>query len=125
MNTEGPSDSDPVVAARRELHELAILSSALLRLATKVQSRCDTLRRTLGDLDPLAEEEVDRHAPREPQPSHEVAGEKDEPAALLAMSLAGEGMSRHEISDYLRRSFGMQETSALLARVLPDHPEDR
>lgn len=121
---------DPIVAARRELHELTVLSSALLRLATKVQSRCDDLRRTLGDVAPLDDAEVDRHAPRRPDgagagpaAAPSASGhhdDEDDPAALLAMSLAGEGMSREQISDYLRRSFGMQDTDALLDRVLPD-----
>ncbi len=117
---------DPIVAARRELHELAVLSSALLRLATKVQGRCDELRRTLGDIAPVDDAEIDRHAPRRADGAvgaPALAGtdpDEDDPAALLAMSLAGEGMSRAEIGEYLRRSFGMQDTDALLDRVLPD-----
>jgi hypothetical protein len=115
---------DPLVAARRELHELTILTSALLRLATKVQARCDTLRHTLGDSDPLRDEEVDHHAPRNagPTPPLRRAGvsQAEEPAALLAMSLAGEGLTRAQISEYLHESFGMQDIDALLDRVLPD-----
>ena len=116
-------DPDPVTAARRELHELTILSSALLRLATRVQSRCDALRHTLGDVGPIAEAEVDRHAPRPGVSDAEAhAGPRreddDDPAALLAMSLAGEGMSRAQIADYLRQSFGMQAPEPLLDRVL-------
>ena len=117
---------EPILAARRELHELTVLSSALLRLATKVQSRCDELRRTLGDVAPVGEEEVDVHAPRPQEIAAADGGasgqhdEEDDPAALLAMSLASEGMSRAEIGDYLRRSFGMQDTDALLDRVLPE-----
>ena len=116
-------DPDPVTAARRELHELTILSSALLRLATKVQSRCDALRHTLGDVSPIGEDEVDRHAPRhglDAAPGAEAGAGDDDPAALLAMSLAGEGLSRDQIAEYLRRSFGMQETDELLDRVLGD-----
>ncbi len=116
-------DPDPVTAARRELHELTILSSALLRLATKVQARCDALRHTLGDVAPIGEDEVDRHAPRQPavEPSAgDASSDDDDPAALLAMSLAGEGLSRDQIADYLRRSFGMQQTDELLDRVLGD-----
>ncbi len=117
---------DPILAARRELHELTVLSSALLRLATKVQSRCDDLRHTLGDVTPIDDGEVDVHAPREhdvpvaPGLPSGVQADEDDPAALLAMSLASEGMSRAEIGDYLRRSFGMQDTDALLDRVLPE-----
>jgi hypothetical protein len=119
--------TDPVVAARRELHELTVLASALLRLATKVQSRLDELRHTLGDTQALDDAEIDRHAPRRLEVTAESAlaeaqSEEDDPAALLAMSLAGEGMSREQIGDYLRQSFGMQETDALLDRVLPDNP---
>jgi len=119
---------DPVVAARRELHELAVLSSALLRLATKVQARCDALRYTLGDAAPLDEAEVDRHAPRAVEPGGAVAADvepiadagEEDPAALLALSLAGEGLSRQQIAEYLEESFGMQETDELLDRVLPE-----
>ncbi|HEX8101264.1 MAG TPA: hypothetical protein VF533_01495 [Solirubrobacteraceae bacterium] len=123
------AERDPIVAARRELHELAVLSSALLRLATKVQSRCDELRKTLGEVAPIDEREVDQYAPRQidadgasvaPPGGAEAQSEEDDPAALLAMSLAGEGMSRDQISDYLRQSFGMQDTDALLDRVLPE-----
>jgi hypothetical protein len=46
---------------RRELHELAVLSSALMRLATKVRSRCEALRQRMGSLAPLDEEELNRH----------------------------------------------------------------
>ena len=115
-------DPDPVTAARRELHELTILSSALLRLATKVQSRCDALRHTLGDVAPIGEDEVDRHAPRQAgaAPGADASTDDDDPAALLAMSLASEGLSRDQIADYLRRSFGMQQTDELLDRVLGD-----
>ena len=134
MSAERPQPDDPVLAARRELHELTVLSSALLRLATKVQSRCDALRYTLGDVGPLAEEEVDRFAPRsgmaaggpemtlgtgaEAEPGNGT--DEGDPAALLAMSLAGEGMSREQIGEYLRQSFGMEDTEALLDRVMPD-----
>lgn len=129
--------ADPVVAARRELHELAVLSNALLRLATKVQVRCDLLRHTLGDIAPLDEAEVDRHAPRgaaaavgpggalsagEDQGEGAAADDQD-PAALLAMSLAGEGMSREQIAEYLEESFGMGETDELLDQVLPQAEE--
>jgi len=117
---------DPVVAARRELHELTVLSSALLRLATKVQTRCETLRHTLGDVEPLSDAEVDRHAPPvagSPTAEWPEAGgspdDQEDPAALLAMSLAGEGMSREQIGEYLQQSFGMEDTDALLDRVLP------
>lgn len=128
MSTERPQRDDPIMAARRELHELAVLSSALLRLATKVQARCDELRRTLGDSGPLDEGEVDRHAPRgvgagadaAKRPAGAGQSDEDDPAALLAMSLASEGMSREQIGDYLKRSFGMQDTDALLDRVLPE-----
>lgn len=132
--------TDPVVAARRELHELTVLSSALLRLATKVQSRCDALRHTLGDVAPLDDAEVDRHAPRgvalpgsgAAEPGHaegdgaagSESGDEQDPAALLAMSLAGEGMSREQIAEYLAESFGMGETDALLDRVLPEETPD-
>jgi len=130
------SRTDPVVAARRELHELTVLSSALLRLATKVQARCDTLRHSLGDLEPLDEGEVDLHAPRgaaadgsataafaEAEADPDV-GEEQDPAALLAMSLAGEGMSRGQIAEYLQESFGLEETDELLDRVLPASEDD-
>lgn len=116
-------DHDPVTAARRELHELTILSSALLRLATKVQARCDALRHTLGDVAPIGDGEVDRYAPRHAAPAAAGADpdtDDDDPAALLAMSLASEGLSRDQIADYLRRSFGMQQTDELLDRVLGD-----
>ncbi len=122
MSVQSSPATDPVAAARRELHELTVLASALLRLATKVQTRCDALRHSLGDIAPLDDKEIDRHAPRgqgTPDPVAE-AGQDDDPAALLAMSLAGEGMSREEISEYLRESFGMQETDELLDRVLAD-----
>lgn len=124
--------TDPVVAARRELHELTVLSSALLRLATKVQARCDALRHTLGDLAPLDEEEVDLHAPRgvgaaaasAPAPadgeSASPEADDEDPAVLLAMSLASEGMSREQIAEYLEHSFGMEQTDELLDRVLPE-----
>lgn len=122
-----PTAIDPIVAARHELHELTVLASALLRLATKVQGRCDALRHTLGDVAPLDEDEVDRHAPRAPggaapvapQGAAEAVEEGEDPALLLAMSLAGEGMTRDEIADYLRHSFGMEETDELLDRVMP------
>ena len=128
-SSAGSAATDPVVAARRELHELTVLSSALLRLATKVQARCDALRHTLGDIGPLDDAEVDRHAPRgvdAPEPAPVADGEADadagddqDPAALLAMSLADEGMSREQIAEYLQESFGMQETDVLLDQVLP------
>lgn len=116
-------DPDPVTSARRELHELTILSSALLRLATKVQARCDALRHTLGDVGPIGEDEVDRHAPRHAEPevaAGETSSDDEDPAALLAMSLAGEGLSRDQIAEYLRRSFGIEQTDELLDRVLGD-----
>ena len=128
MSVPTPSSSESIAAARRELHELTILSSAMLRLATRVQTRCDALRHTLGDVAPITDDEVDRHAP--PVAVGEVApvavavaadGEEDDPAALMAMSLAGEGLSRAQIADYLQQSFGMGETSDLLDRVLPGH----
>jgi len=134
---DGTAATDPVVAARWELHELTVLSSALLRLATKVQVRCDALRYTLGDVGPLDDAEVDRHAPPVGAPdgpgavaaapgagedAGEAGGDQD-PAALLAMSLADEGMSRDQIADYLEESFGMGETDALLDQVLPEAGE--
>ena len=135
----GTAATDPVVAARRELHELAVLSSALLRLATKVQVRCDALRHTLGDVGSLDDAEVDRYAPRVedaaggpgavaagPVASDDGdagAGGDQDPAALLAMSLADEGMSRDQIAEYLREAFGMRETDALLDQVLPEAEE--
>jgi len=135
MSAERPQPDDPVLAARRELHELTVLASALLRLATKVHARCDALRYSLGDTGPVGDEEVDRFAPRgaaltaAPQPASGAATEPGEagngadegdPAALLAMSLAGEGMSREQIGEYLSQSFGMEDTEALLDRVLPE-----
>jgi len=135
MSAERPQPDDPVLAARRELHELTVLASALLRLATKVHARCDALRYTLGDVGPVADEEVDRFAPRgaalaaAPRPASGAAAEpgavgngtdEGDPAVLLAMSLAGEGMSREQIGDYLRQSFGMEDTDDLLDRVLPE-----
>lgn len=115
---------DSILAARRELHELTVLSSALLRLATKVQSRCDALRHTLGDLEPIGEDEVDSLAPRgvvAPVGAGDApqGDDHDDPAALLALSLAGEGMSREQISAYLQESFQMDDTRELLDRVLP------
>ncbi len=68
MSAERSQPDEPILAARRELHELTVLSSALLRLATKVQGRCDELRRTLGDIAPVDDAEVDRHAPRSTGP---------------------------------------------------------
>jgi hypothetical protein len=128
MSVPTPSSSESIAAARRELHELTILSSAMLRLATRVQSRCDALRHTLGDVAPITDGDVDRLAPRPAvdgvraaQPGHAHSQDDDDPAALMAMSLAGEGMSRAQIGDYLRQSFGIQETDELLDRVLPDH----
>ena len=128
MSVPTPSSSESIAAARRELHELTILSSAMLRLATRVQSRCDALRHTLGDDAPITDDDVDRLAPRPaavaPPPiaaaSDGFDDGDDDPAALMAISLAGEGMSREQIGDYLRQSFGMQETDALLDRVLPE-----
>ncbi len=125
MSAEQAESTDPILAARRELHELTILSSALLRLATRVQQRCETLRHTLGDTAPIQAGEVDRYAPpggerrARPRDQEATEPEEEEPAALLAMSLAGEGMSREQIGDYLRHSFGMQDVEALLDRVLP------
>jgi hypothetical protein len=128
MSVPIPSSSESIAAARRELHELTILSGAMLRLATRVQSRCDALRHTLGDVAPITDGDLDRLAPR-PTEAFAIAPagsgheqDDDDPAALMAMSLAGEGMTRAQIGDYLRQSFGVHETDALLDRVLPDHP---
>ena len=127
MSAERSQPVDPVLAARRELHELTILAGALLRLATRVQRRCDALRHTLGDPGPVEEAELDRYAPRDPAAVNAAAPGRDaggtgtsqgDPAELLAMSLAGEGLSREQIGEYLRQSFGMEQTDALLDRVL-------
>lgn len=131
MATPSPSsDNDAVAEIRREMHDLAVLSSALLRLATKVQARCDALRQKVGGLAPLDEEELKRHVALviEPAPAGarsigtQRSGDENEPAALLAMSLAGEGMSRAQIGAYLRDSFGMHDADELLDRVLPRVP---
>ena len=123
MSAERSQPADPVLAARRELHELTILAGALLRLATRVQGRCDALRHTLGDPDPVGEGDIDRYAPRDAAPAPAAAAAtsgatQGDPAELLAMSLAGEGLSREQIGQYLRQSFGMEQTDALLDRVL-------
>ncbi len=120
MNESPQHEMDAVEAARRELHELAVLSTALLRLATKVHSRCETLRSTLGDVEPLRSEEVDRHAPAvEGGGGTRGAGSgDDDPVALLAMSLAVDGQSRAQIAAYLRTTFGLTDTDELLDRVL-------
>lgn len=125
--SSSPPNNEVLTEIRRELHELAVLSSALLRLATKVQARCDELRQRLGGLEPVEEEELSRHvnwvaegpSPDASGPGPQRGGDEKEPAALLAMSLAGEGMSRSQIGAYLRDSFGIQDTDELLERVLP------
>lgn len=127
MASGTPPDTEALAETRRELHDLAVLSSALLRLSTRVQSRCEALRHRLGDFEPLDEEELNRHVSwvAESAPAVTPGGvrgsrDEEEPAALLAMSLAGEGMTRQQIGDYLRHSFGMQDAEELLQRVMPD-----
>jgi hypothetical protein len=126
VTSSSPSNNEVLAEIRRELHELAVLSSALLRLATKVQTRCEELRRRMGALEPTEEDELSRQmswiAESPPAGATQRPSDESEPAALLAMSLAGEGMSRSQIGAYLRDSFGMQDTDALLERVLPRAP---
>lgn len=131
MATHSPNADNEVVAeVRRELHELAVLSNALLRLATKVQARCEDLRQRMGSLEPIDEDELNRHVSWVAVPTDNAAraagsqrtGNESEPAALLAMSLAGEGMSREQIGDYLRDSFGMHDADEMLDRLLPRVP---
>lgn len=122
-------DADDLAAARRELHELAILSGALARLATKVHSRCEDLRLSLGVTEvgrPDPPVELVRAPDPAEEPPEEPAGGPGavqpgelSPAELLAMSMAGSGSTREEIEQYLRDAFGMQDAHALVDRVLP------
>ena len=125
MSSHG-RDADSIAAARRDLHELTVLAAALLRLTTKVHARCEELRESLGDLAPLQEDEilgVFRPSSDGSEPPLPVApsGSGDRsPAELLALSLAGEGMSREQIRDYLDSSYEIDDLDGMLDRVLPD-----
>lgn len=122
-------DDDVASEIRRELHEVAELSTTIQALATSVQTRCEALSDRMSDLEPGHADELGRHMssvhPLPAQPRSDAArrpGHENEPAALLAMGLAGEGMSRAQISEYLRDSFGMEDTDELLERVVPQTP---
>jgi hypothetical protein len=120
---DAPRVGDPasIRAARKELHELAILSAALVRLATRVHERCEELRESLGDTAPLEQTGLDELVNGAPvaEPGNGHAEAEQDPAALLAMTLAGQGHTRDEIASYLESRFGMEDADELLDRVLP------
>jgi hypothetical protein len=97
--------------ARREAHELAILSGAFLKLAQRLSDRARALDDVLnGKSGPPAAGDS------EPPPLAE--DDALAPAVLMATNLAALGHSRDEIRTYLTDAFELEDPELVLDRAL-------
>jgi hypothetical protein len=92
---------------------------ALTGDAERLKSRCNELRRRLGDSGPA--EVVELRAPAAADDGHEPAGETPPATAdavhTLAIEMRMEGQTREEVEEYLAQSFGRDDAARVADEV--------